>query len=141
MGAALDYGRQSRWDYIVWRTTEDFVNGAAPSESYLTHDVDLERTESDPFSGLGENNRRNIRKANRAGLNIKFDDSAESLAAFYRLHCRTRKRHGLPPQPLSFFRNIRDHILSNGLGILVTALFQGNLSLRPFFSFRRERDI
>ena len=40
---------------------------------------------------------------------------------FYRLHARTRRRHGLPPQPLSFFLNIHDEILKAGFGFVVMA--------------------
>ena len=132
---AVDYGKQSRWDYIEWRTTKDFIDRATPSESYLTHDLDLERPESELFSGLGESNRRNIRKATKAGLDIRFDNSTESLGAFYRLHCRTRKRHGLPPQPFSFFQNIRDHILLRGRGNIVSALFLGKVIASSVFFY------
>jgi lipid II:glycine glycyltransferase (peptidoglycan interpeptide bridge formation enzyme) len=40
---------------------------------------------------------------------------------FYFLHCKTRKKHGLPPQPLAFFRKIYDHILAKGLGVVMVA--------------------
>ena len=133
VGAVLEYGRRSRWDYIEWRTTKDFGEGAKPTESYLTHDLDLERSEEELFSGLIESNRRNIRRATKDGLNILFDNSPESLDAFYRLHCRTRKRHGLPPQPFLFFQNIREHVLSKGLGNIVSAFCNGKVIASSIF--------
>ena len=133
MRTAIDYGRRSKWEYAEWRTTGDLIQGATPSESYLTHDLNLERSESELFSGLRESNRRNIRKATKDGLTINFDNSPESLGAFYRLHCRTRKRHGLPPQPLSFFKNILDHVLSRNLGVIVSALFSGKVIASSIF--------
>jgi lipid II:glycine glycyltransferase (peptidoglycan interpeptide bridge formation enzyme) len=45
----------------------------------------------------------------------------EAVCAFYRLHCMTRKRHGLPPQPFRFFENIYRSILARDLGFIVTA--------------------
>src|SRR5205823_295553 len=33
----------------------------------------------------------------------------------------TRKRHGLPPQPVSFFLNIYEEVIKAGLGFLVMA--------------------
>jgi hypothetical protein len=132
----LDYGRRSKWDYAEWRTIGDLIQGATPSESYLTHDLDLERSESDILSGLNENHRRNIKKAMQHGLTIRLDRSHESLGDFYRLHCRTRRRHGLPPQPLSFFLNILDHVLSRDLGVIVSALFSGKaIASSVFFHF------
>ena len=134
--AAIDYGRQTKWDYIEWRSTLDFIGGVEPSQTYFTHHLDLERTESDIFLGLRENNQRNIRKAVKDGLIIRFDDSSDSLTAFYRLHCRTRKHHGLPPQPYSFFQNIRKHVFSKGFGIIVSAsLSEKVVASSIFFHF------
>jgi CelD/BcsL family acetyltransferase involved in cellulose biosynthesis len=134
--AAIDYGRRSKWDYVEWRVTGNLVEGATPSESYLTHDLDLERSESEIYSGLSENHRRNIKKAMKDGLTLRLDRSRESLGDFYRLHCRTRKRHGLPPQPLSFFQNIFNHVLSRDLGVIVSALLSGKIiASSVFFHF------
>jgi lipid II:glycine glycyltransferase (peptidoglycan interpeptide bridge formation enzyme) len=112
------------------------IQGATPSESYLTHDLDLGRSESEILSGLSENHRRNIKKAAKDGLTVRLERSRESLDDFYRLHCRTRKRHGLPPQPLSFFKNILNHVLSRDLGVIVSALFSGKvIASSMFFHF------
>jgi hypothetical protein len=40
---------------------------------------------------------------------------------FYRLHVETRRRHGLPPQPIGFFRNIFREVIEPGLGFVVRA--------------------
>src|SRR5262249_21335481 len=36
-------------------------------------------------------------------------------------HIQTRRRHGLPPQPASFFLSIYEHIIKPGLGFIVLA--------------------
>lgn len=38
------------------------------------------------------------------------------MSAYYRLHCITRKRHGLPPQPFKFFDAIYHNVISQGSG-------------------------
>ena len=43
------------------------------------------------------------------------------MLEFYRLHVRTRRRHGLPPQPASFVLKIHDEIIKPGLGFVVLA--------------------
>jgi hypothetical protein len=43
------------------------------------------------------------------------------MEVFYSLHCKTRRKHGLPPHPFAFFRNIHEHILSHNLGMVVIA--------------------
>ena len=40
---------------------------------------------------------------------------------FYRLHVRTRRRHGLPPQPFKFFLNIQKELIDHNLGFIVLA--------------------
>jgi hypothetical protein len=134
--AALGFGKQSGWRYIEWKSTADFIDGAMPSKSYLTHDLNLEPPETELFSSLRENNRRNIRKSGKVGVTVRFDSSQGSLLDFYRLHVLTRKRHGLPPQPLSFFKNILNHVLVKGLGNIVTALHSGKvIAAAVFFHF------
>jgi len=43
------------------------------------------------------------------------------VRSFYGLHCQTRRKHGVPPQPFRFFRSIHRHILSRGLGQVIIA--------------------
>lgn len=52
--------------------------------------------------------RRKIRRAEREGLTVSAGSSDALLDDFYALQVITRKRHGLPPQPRSWFRNLLD---------------------------------
>src|SRR5439155_7559758 len=65
--------------------------------------------------------RRAIRKAEKSGADVQVATSRDAILEFYRLHVRTRRRHGLPPQPLSFFKNIYEEIVKNGHGFVVLA--------------------
>jgi lipid II:glycine glycyltransferase (peptidoglycan interpeptide bridge formation enzyme) len=49
-----------------------------------------------------------IRRAEKEGLEYEVGSSDQMLREFYRLLILTRRRHGLPPQPLAWFRNLRD---------------------------------
>ncbi len=129
----IHIGKQRDWNYVEWRIAGDFITGAVVAESHVTHNLDLGRTESELFSGLRESNRRNIRKAAKAGVTVRFEHSPEALRVFYRLHCRTRRRHGLPPQPLSFFQHIREHVLTRGFGVIVSAMFLGQVIASSIF--------
>src|SRR5260370_24664213 len=60
--------------------------------------------------------RRAIRKAQKSGLNVQVATTREAVLQFYRLHVRTRRRHGIPPQPLSFFLNIYREAIKGGHG-------------------------
>jgi hypothetical protein len=50
-----------------------------------------------------------------------IDHSMEGISAYYRLHALTRKRHGLPPQPFSFFREIHKELIAKGNGFVAIA--------------------
>ena len=109
-----------------WRTVE--IRGRVPgmenlpaSTEFLSHDLDLTGGESLLYSRYRPNVHRNIRKAEREGISVSEDNTAEGLREFYRLNCLTRREHGLPPQPIRFFEHIREHVLEKGLGFLMMA--------------------
>jgi hypothetical protein len=131
--SVIDFGRANRWKYAEWHGLETFNEQAIPSESYLSHDVDLKKSEAQIFSSLRESNQRNIRKATRAGLTVRADSSLESLGNFYRLNCLTRRRHQLPPQPYAFFLNLYKHILSRAMGLVITVAHSGHVVASGIF--------
>jgi len=109
-----------------WRTVE--IRGRIPeieylpaSTEFLSHDLDLTGGESLLFSRYRPNVHRNIRKAEREGISVSEDNTAEGLREFYYLNCLTRREHGLPPQPTRFFEHLREHVLEKGLGFLMMA--------------------
>jgi len=58
------------------------------------------------------------------------------VAIFYSLHCLTRQRHGVPPQPAHFFHHIQKHILEPGNGFVSLARFQNKwIAAAVFFHF------
>ena len=63
---------------------------------------------------------------------------AQAINDFYQLHVQTRRRHGLPPQPASFFLNIYEHIIKPGLGFIVLAQRESRpIAAAIFFRFGR----
>lgn len=114
----VELGRKSGWKYIELRG-HSLLPGAKPCQNFFHHQLDLEPPEEKIWKSLKETNRRNIKKATNSGLKIKFDRTVDGLDEFYRLHLLTRKRHGLPAQPRSFFRKIQENIIARNLGIVV----------------------
>ena len=89
--------------------------------SYLVHTLDLTPGGDALFKNLRDTTRRNIKKSLREGVTTAFHTSQESVASFYRLNCTTRKEHGLPPQPYSFFEKLHEHVISRNLGFVALA--------------------
>jgi hypothetical protein len=133
------YGKKAKWKYIEWRGGESYFQDKIHSSFYYGHTLDLTQNEQELLSGFRSSTKRNIKKAIKEGVNIKISNSLESIKAFYRLNCITRKHHGLPPQPYYFFKKIYEHIISKKKGFVVLASFQERaISGAIYFHFRKK---
>lgn len=105
--------RQSgRWKYVeirprsIWGSDEENHTGFGGAGQYFLHTLDLRPALEDLYRALHYSVRRNIRRAEREGLIYEEGRSERLLNKFYRLLLMTRRRHQLPPQPMSWFRNL-----------------------------------
>jgi hypothetical protein len=121
---AINFGRTRNWKYIECRGLKSPSKTASPSHSFFGHVLPLSAREDQMFARLESKVRHGIRKAERSNVRVKISQTMESVRAFYSLHCRTRRRHGLPPQSFSFFNSIFQHILSKDLGFVVVGSYQ-----------------
>jgi len=77
------------------------------SQEYYLHRLDLRSGADAVFRRFHRDCiQRRIRHAEKAGIEVREGRDADTLAAFYDLVIETRRRHGLPPQPLAWFRSI-----------------------------------
>lgn len=74
---------------------------------YVTHILNLDARLEDLYKSFHNTSIcQRIRKGNKSGIRFKMADNEEGLKAFFRLHAKVRKRHGLPPHPYKFFLNM-----------------------------------
>jgi len=125
MNHIIDYGKEKRWKTVELRGGNAFFDGIRPATWFYGHTLALERESGRTFRSFKGSTRRNIRKAIKENVRVHFSHSMQSVREFYRLNTLTRKLHGLPPQPLSFFRNVHKHIISQKKGIVVLASSEG----------------
>ena len=108
------------WSYFELRSHSIVPVNTPASESYYGHFLDLRIGPEALISNFASSVKRAVRKAQRSGLNVSIQSSPEAMAQFYQLHVRTRRRHGVPPQPRSFFINIQRPLINNpGFGFIV----------------------
>jgi len=80
---------------------------AAESRRFMLHTLDLRRPADAVFKGFHPSStQRAIRRAEREGLEYDAGRSGSHLDDFFGLLRLTRRRHGLPPQPLEWFRQL-----------------------------------
>jgi hypothetical protein len=122
--AAMAFGRMRRWKSVEWRGGRELFPEAPASQAFYGHKVILEPDENRMFHRLESSVQRAIRKAEKNGVTVTVSQSLEATRVFYSLHCKTRRKHGLPPQSFDFFQNIFDHIVSKNLGMIAIASSQ-----------------
>jgi len=101
--------QRGRWNYVELRPLSGGRLGRRfrPVRSYCFHELSLRGNLNDLLRATHKDCvRRRILRAEREGLSYEVGRSKPLLNDFYRLLLLTRRRHGLLPQPMSWFENL-----------------------------------
>ncbi len=103
--------KENNWKYIEIRPRSSSllaqVSCREKGSSFCFHVIDLDAPVEALFSNLQKSSiQRSIRRAEREGVTSEKGRSEALLSKFYGLMLKTRRRHNLPPQPISWFRNL-----------------------------------
>lgn len=109
---AVDEVDRRRYKSIEIRPVSWQPSAAGPlreSSQFVLHRLDLRPPIDTVYRGMHKDCiQRKIRRAEREQLEYQEGASDELLQKFYGLLTITRRRHGLPPQPLRWFRALID---------------------------------
>jgi Acetyltransferase (GNAT) domain len=117
----IRFAQERRWRYLEIRGGKFFRLASNSVPQFYGHRLDLRSGGEEILGRFASPVRRAIRKAERSSVSAAVLRNRQAIVDFYRLHVQTRGRHGLPPQPASFFLNIYEHIIKTGLGFVVLA--------------------
>ena len=117
----LRFTQERRWKYLEIRGGKSFQPASSSAATFYGHTLDLRHRVEELANRFASPVRRAIRKAERSDVSARAVRNRQAIDDFYRLHVQTRRRHGLPPQPISFFVNIYEHIIRPGFGFTVLA--------------------
>ena len=133
------FARERRWKHLEIRGGKWFQPASSSVAKFYGHTLDLRRGAEELAARVASPVRRAIRKAERSGVKaVAAGRNRDAMNDFYHLHAQTRRRHGLPPQPASFFLNIYEHIIKPGLGFTVLAQREScPIAAAIFFRFGR----
>jgi lipid II:glycine glycyltransferase (peptidoglycan interpeptide bridge formation enzyme) len=102
-----------RWRYVEVRPQAVSVDNVSsesswqPTETFCFHELPLLNSLEQIFRRLHKTSMQQmILRAQREDVQYEDGRSEALLQKFYSLLVRTRRRQGLPPQPLSWFRNL-----------------------------------
>lgn len=139
------FQHQENWKYIEFRPllcgdSGVSLNGdLAPSESYYWQVLDLRPDLDALFHQFHKSCvQRKIHRAEREKLRYEEGRSEALLAKFYLLLVLTRRRHGLPPQPLAWFRNLLDCL---GEHVLIRVASKGDDPVASIITISHKRTL
>jgi hypothetical protein len=128
--------QERRWKHLEIRGGKFFRLAARSATKFYGHTLDLRSGAQELTTRFASPVRRAIRKAERNDVSAVVVCNRPAIGDFYRLHVQTRRRHGLPPQPASFFLNIYEHIIRPDLGFIVLAQHRSRaIAAAIFFRF------
>ena len=105
--SAVEHGEYKRLEIRPHSARGDEVRSFQPKGGAVLHRLDLTAPVDQLFRSFHKDCiQRKIRRAERENLVYEEGSSEEQLNDFYRLMTMTRRRHGLPPQPLRWFRSL-----------------------------------
>jgi hypothetical protein len=120
--------RQNKVPEIQIRWPLPCVDGVYPTETFAKHITRLDTESEKVYRSFGKTQvQQCIRKAEREGVSIGMSDKWEDLRLFYGLHLGTRRRLGIPIQPLRFFRLLWARLISQGFGFVLLAYKESQL--------------
>ena len=109
LDAAIDLARAENYAYVELKTREPLDHEAfQPSVLNTISELSLTLDEDQIFAGFSKGNRRDIRKAESAGFDVRRAQSHADFDSFHRLEVTTRQRQGAPVYPVKFFRQMAD---------------------------------
>lgn len=121
MRAAVELRKTLPADSVELREFQtNGLDGATPE--YYGFVLDLDRPEESVYKSFHKDCiRRAIKKAIRCGVAVTEGRSIEDMRAYYGLHLKTRRRQGVPSQPMSFFENLWEKLYPKGMLTLLFA--------------------
>ena len=135
----INHAKSKNWKYLEFRDEKLFDNETPASVSFYEHRIKLSKDIDNQLRQFRSSTIRNIKKAQNNNIQVKISSSVTSLEAYYSMHCLTRKRQGVPPQPPSFFKNISKYILSKNFGNIFLASINGEvIAGMVFFYFGKK---
>src|SRR5690348_3919216 len=106
-----DQARREKWRYIELRPLDSLEASQATTlscsiQEYTYHRLDLSPDLDTLFRNFHKNSiQRKVRRAERERVEYR-EGTLDLLDDFYQLLVITRRRHHVPPQPISWYRNL-----------------------------------
>jgi GNAT acetyltransferase-like protein len=130
-----------RWRHCELRGGEWLDQGTEPAVTFYGHALELLPDPDALFARFGNGTRGAIKQAIKNGVVVEISRDQSGIRDFYGLQVQTRKKHGVPPQPFSFFDNIHRKLIDGGLGFTALAKLEGRIVAGAVFLATEKRAV
>jgi hypothetical protein len=114
-------------------------SGYQVERRHVVTETRLERPVDELWAALRPSVREAIRCSHKAGVTVEQSDDPRHLETFYRLFAETSRKHGLPPQPRSFFDHLWNRMRPGGGLRLFLGRWRGEvINAKIVLTFERE---
>jgi hypothetical protein len=144
VGHVVDFGRSRGWKSYELRGGAGMLESTPAFNTCYGHTISLQEGADKVFKKFRNSTKRNVKHAIEKGVQVEHHDSLESMKAYYRLHCLTRKRQGNVIRPFVLYQKIYENIIAKGQGFVSLASAERKLlagaiyfhvNRRAFFAF------
>jgi len=124
---ALNYAKSEKVKYVEIRSKDDMLSTLdvdfVKYSYFSTFILDLCQDADILWQQLKKQRtiQYSIKKAQKSNINIRVGNSSNDMEKFYKLNLITRKKHGMPPQPTSFFQNLWTLLIKSDMARILLA--------------------
>lgn len=133
---------RERWRYFELRPilhSFDDNKKVGVCQNYYFHRLDLRPGAQELFRKFHKDSiQRKIRRAEREGLRYEEGTSETLLDHFYKLMIMTRRRQGLPPQPLKWFQSV---VSCLGKNAQIRVAFKAGTPVASIFTLTTKKNL
>jgi len=127
---ALHLAQEKKVKYLELRAGVNAVLTERPdftsNNLYVNWVLPLSASSEDAWSALRKPVQHQIKKSQKAGVQIRAAQKREDIDIYYRLHVKTRtKKHGMPTQARNYFFTLWDTFAPTNTMRLLLAEYQG----------------
>ena len=118
--------RAASGDVAEPHAADELVDAYGISEHFDTFHLHLTPDSEAVFRSLHKKAvRPTIKRSFKLGVTVRTSRAERDIRHFYRLYCLTRRKHGIPPQPLSLFTMMMSTLTKHPEAILYIAEHDG----------------
>ncbi len=123
----FNYCKLKKLKFIEFKSLLQKIPSVSVFQKDFIHTRKINIPENELLKSFTDNTQRNIKKASKNSVELILKNDELGIFEFYKMNCLTRQKHGLPPQPYIFFKNILKYVIKPGYGDLIFAIHKNSV--------------